>query len=271
MSTTNQSIFELLNSISNRLDIIEKNTLKKDEKVIQKDEKVIQKEQSRPNLENLRKSDHLKIAKGMSSWIHSKSGYGKTTLALDLLKTSYLQYEEIYCTQNLLSVESYVSMTKVKNVKQSDVVTVLKALIQKQKQFLEDNPEKKQNENILFVIDDLEIDFFVDFMRLLESAKTYRVDLIVTSRLDLADHQHQFFDCIFNPMELMLFEDSNQYYFHQHRNICHFGGKTSLKCPIVFHLWLQEYATQDHEWMCIFNKKYNENVYYYVPKKMSNE
>jgi len=264
MSTSNQSIIELLNDISKRLDIIEKNTLNQNEQSDQE-----KKHDEMPDMENLEQSGHLKISKGMSSWIQSKSGYGKTTLALDLLKKAYHQYDEIYCTESLLSMESYVSMTKVKNVRQMDVVGVLKLLIEKQKKFLENNPTNQQNTNILFVIDDLEIDLFVEFMKLLENAKTYKVDLIVTSLLDLSHHQHQFFDCIFNPMQSMFINSPIQYNSHQHKNVCLFGGKDLLKCSVKFNRYIQTCLVQDHEWMCIFNKKYNENLHYYVPVKRS--
>jgi len=245
-----QNIFELLTSISNRLDIIEKNTLKN--------------EQSETVIE---KSQDVKIAKGMSVWIYGKHRSGKTTLAVDLLKNLYLQYEEIYCTKNLLDIETYVSMPKVKNVGNMDVSDVLYALIKKQKQFLKDNPTKQQNENVLFVIDDLNTES-KDIVRMFKDAKEYRIDLIVTSLDDLISYQEQFFDCVFNPMKLIYFNESTQKGSHQQRSVCDFGGKNQLKEVVEFNQLIEQSKPVKYEWLCILNEKYNEKLYSYVPSKL---
>ena len=214
----------------------------------------------------IEKSKDVKIAKGMSAWIHGKHMSGKTILAIDLLKNLYLQYEEIYCSENLLDIETYVSMKKVKKVRNLDVSSVLHTLIKKQKQFLIDNPTKQHNENVLFVIDDLELDEFPIVMKMLEDAKKFRIDLIITSALNLGDYQEQFFDCLFNPMQLMFFDDTLQN-SHQYRNVRKFGGKNQFKDSSNFNELIKQYQTDRFEWICILKKKYNEKLYSYIPQQ----
>lgn len=252
MSSFETKIQTMLQSLHERLDIIEKNAENQKLKMIE-------------TLEN------LPITQGMSILVTGDDYSRKSNLILNLIKSVQNQYDEIYLNTEDISEESLVNMDNLKNISNHDAEKVMDQLIKKQKKI---RGSYYTGKPALFVVDDV-VSTMSKFskMEYLKDIKSCGIDIIFSTGKNYSVLL-EYFDLILQKVNTDGDRVKKSYTLKKcskkklcmHENVCKFAGKKSdFKTKSDFMKTIRMSAQSDDSWLCIFKKEHNKPLSLYEP------